>query len=379
MEQHKRKKIVIGISNLWFGGAQKQLLRLLPHFDKEKYEIEIISLMSKEGMDNLHKEFARIVPVHEFSFSGFFDFKNYSALSRKLRELNPDLIVTSLFFANTVFRLINIFHSFPVISREHNTYTDRTKIERFIDRFLSRQTEKIVAVSEEVAEYESRESCIKREKFMVIENGIDLSEINAAREGIDRTALRGELGLHDDELVFLYVGRLVIQKNVDVIIRGFAAFYREHKKSKLVLVGDSIIIDDLKKLAQDEGVADKVVFMGHQDDVHNYYVAADVFVSASGREGMSNTQLEALAHGLPLLTTKTGGTAALLRDGENGFLIDAATPKGVAAAMQKVAALDSAERSALGAIARKHVLYFDILRTAKRYEALFDEVVSRYA
>lgn len=375
----KKHKIVFGFTSLWTGGAQVQFIRQLRFFDHTKYEIHVVSLTTSAHADSIADQIAGRAHVHEFQFKGFFDVSSYRALYKKLKELQPDLVVTSLFFANSVFRVLQPLLRYPVISREHNTYTDRKKAHRLIDRILARVTYKIVAVSEEVAEYESVHSRIPQEKFVVIENGIDLKEIETARSGIDRSALRQELGIHEDELVFLFVGRLVLQKNVDVIIRGFREFYAKHEKSKLVLVGDSIIIDDLKKLAGDEGVANAVVFAGHQSDVHKYYAAADVFVSASEREGLSNTQLEALAHGLPLLTTKTGGTRALLRDTDdekrNGFLIAAATPEGVAAALEKAAAAD---RAALGAAAKAHAKHFDILRTVERYEALFNEVIKRH-
>jgi glycosyltransferase involved in cell wall biosynthesis len=87
-------------------------------------------------------------------------------------------------------------------------------------------------------------------------------------------------------------------------------------------VGDGACEDDLKKMAGELGLTDVIHFMGYQDNVHPFYEAADVYISTSKIEGMSNTQLEALAHGIPVISTQTGGVTELIDDGNNGFIID---------------------------------------------------------
>jgi glycosyltransferase involved in cell wall biosynthesis len=220
-----------------------------------------------------------------------------------------------------------------------------------------------------VAEFTSAQERIDPEKFQVIENGIDLEEIERMRISIDVVEIKKTLGLQDSDKVALNVGRLVIQKDQKVLLEGFASFHSKNPNWKLLILGGGLLENDLKQLARELSIERAVIFVGEQRDVHPYYMISDCLISTSKIEGMSNTHLEALAHGLPILSTKTGGTESIVQEGENGYFIPEATEKAVEAALEK---FEEADHTRMGERSRKLSHSFDITKTVKRYEELFD-------
>lgn len=122
---------------------------------------------------------------------------------------------------------------------------------------------------------------------------------------------------HDhDTLRVLCVSRLVERKGIQYLIEGVAELDVE-----LTVVGEGEQESELKQLVAAEEIEERVTFAGYvpHDEIHEYYEAADIFVLPSKNEGMSNTVLEAMAAGLPVITTDTGGTAELI--GDNGSIV----------------------------------------------------------
>ena len=135
---------------------------------------------------------------------------------------------------------------------------------------------------------------------------------------------------HDRErLRVLCVSRLIERKGIRYLIEAIAKLNAE-----LTIVGEGRREAALKSLTRELGVENRVTFAGYvpHDAVHGYYEAADVFVLPSFNEGMSNTVLEALAAGLPIVTTDTGGTAELLED--NGHVVPAGDASAIATAVR---------------------------------------------
>lgn len=370
--RENRRKIIFAINDFTVGGAQHQLLRQFPHYDQNKFKIYLLLLMHDPVKSNLLKHIPSYITVQKFDFKGFTDVSNWLKLFSYLMETKPDLVVSSLFFANTVVRLLKLILWFPVVSREHNTYVDKKRWQIIADYLLSLVTKKMVAVSEEVADFASRQAHIPRSKFEVIENGIDLATIDQLRKSSDLQELRMRLGLEDKNLVFLHVGRLIEQKNQTLLIEGFSEYAHNYIEARLVIVGDGSMKIKLEELAEELEVKDKIIFTGEQVIVNPYYQIANVFISTSRREGMSNTHLEAAANGLPIITTETGGTSSIIRPDYNGVLILEETSRGVYAAMVRASELGIKFLSDNMWNGRER---FDITNTVHSYEKLFTECV----
>ena len=158
-----------------------------------------------------------------------------------------------------------------------------------------------------------------------------------------RAALRAELGLADDDVVFTCVARFAPQKAHDVLLRGFLEASRElagAPRIRLLLVGDDPFGDgrqQAQRLSSELGLDDLVVFAGIRRDVPAILAASDCFVMASLWEGLGLVFLEAMATELPCLATRVSAVPEVILDGETGLLVPPSDPQALAAGMVDLA------------------------------------------
>ncbi len=153
----------------------------------------------------------------------------------------------------------------------------------------------------------------------------------------DPATARNKLGLGHRKTI-LYVGKLSEKKGVTYLLQAFDLLNRGTEDAQLIIVGGGFLEKTLKEEAHRLGLDNKVVFAGYQtkENIRAYYQACDVVVipsiiDARGEtEGLPVVLLEALASGKPVVGTRVGGMPDLIREGENGFLVDPADPKGLA-------------------------------------------------
>ena len=146
-------------------------------------------------------------------------------------------------------------------------------------------------------------------KIGIIYNGVNIEDF-AQRDNRE-----------NEHIVILTVARLIKRKGIDDLIRAVPAIVKGHQNIKVKIIGEGNMGAELKALAEKLKVSEYIEFLGYvpHNEISNYYSTSDVFVLPSRNEGMSNTVLEAMASGLPVITTDTGGTRELI-DG-NGIIV----------------------------------------------------------
>jgi len=127
----------------------------------------------------------------------------------------------------------------------------------------------------------------------------------------------------------------------------------------------------LQSYAASLGLQDRVRFMGYRDDIPDFYAMADVFVFPSFREGLSVSVMEAMASGKPVVCSKIRGNTDMVEDGENGFLIDPASPESIAGALEKVLEPETLARQSR--VNREKAERFDLSAVVPRYRELYLE------
>ena len=191
----------------------------------------------------------------------------------------------------------------------------------------------VIAVSSEIAEAARRWGA-RREAVHVLANGID-PEAFCALEG-ERAQVRAALGYCDAQFVVGAVGRLEEEKRYDVLIDAFAAVHQRYPQARLALVGEGTCREQLQGRIDRLGVSSACQLLGHRRDVRELFQAFDVFVQSSDHEGSPTVVVEAMAIGAPVVATAVGGTADLLRDGQEGLLAPRRDPAALAAAVENV-------------------------------------------
>ena len=155
----------------------------------------------------------------------------------------------------------------------------------------------------------------------VVPSGISLEQHFQRLPEAERIRRRRELGIGDEDLVLINLGRLGGEKNLGELLVFFAEARKKNEGLKVLIVGDGPARGDLQKQARELGVAEHVIFTGMvpPDQVQNYYQLGDVFVSASTSETQGLTYIEAAANGLPLLCRQDDCLADVLEEGDNGY------------------------------------------------------------
>jgi L-malate glycosyltransferase len=184
---------------------------------------------------------------------------------------------------------------------------------------------------------------VARERLLVIPNAVDTRRF------------RGITPTPSAEPRFLFLGRLAKVKALDVLLDAFAEALRESGPAQLRLVGTGRQEPALREQARTLGIADRVHFEGHRGDLEQVLRDADVAVLPSHREGLSNTLLECMSAGLPMVASRVSGSEDLVRHGVNGWMCEPGDRAGLARCLGEAIAAAPAARRAMGQRARDAV------------------------
>ncbi len=184
---------------------------------------------------------------------------------------------------------------------------------------------------------------------------------------------RSELGLQTDEFVLVTIGRLVVRKGIDQLVRMLALL--EDPQARLVVIGDGPELGSLQGLARDLRVSSQVKFTGFVSEQRkvDWLAASDLYVSASQHEGFGLVFLEAMAQGLPIVCYDHGGQTDFLASGVNGSVVKLNDLEAFTTCVRELA-FDDEKRKAISGRNLDDVEQYFIETCARRYEQLFDEV-----
>lgn len=218
-----------------------------------------------------------------------------------------------------------------------------------------------------------REEGIPPRRITVIENGIDLARFDR-RMG---EPLRAELPLPPGAKAMVIVANLHPVKGQEDAIDAFAHIASRFPDVHLLLVGEGDRREILLARSRARRLEKRVHFLGHRLDVPAILARAEVLISSSHAEGLSNSVIEGMAAGLGVVATRVGGNPELIRDGASGFLVSPYAPARMAEAMERLLR-DEALRREMGREARATVeARFPIDLMARKFEGCYDAVLER--
>ena len=186
--------------------------------------------------------------------------------------------------------------------------------------FASGRLRAVIANSERGREEIVRRFGLPPERIAVVRNGVDASLFPPDRRETAAAALRGRLGIAAEEPVFLFVGSGFARKGLKVLARAAVRLARKGRTFRVVVVGKGDPAP-YRRLLRGGGAEGRFVFTGPAAGAVDFYLGCDAFVFPTVYEPFSNACLEAMAAGLPVVTTAVNGAAEVLRDGESGFVL----------------------------------------------------------
>jgi UDP-glucose:(heptosyl)LPS alpha-1,3-glucosyltransferase len=239
-----------------------------------------------------------------------------------------------------------------------------------LERRVFARTPEIVAISRAGADEIARLYGVPCARLSVVYNGVDLERFHPRLHAAQRPAARAEAGVPADAWLVLFAGSGFERKGLDVAIRALALLPDDHSRLVVIGRGDAA---RYRTLAREAGVADRLVWLGVRADIERWYAAADVLVLPTRYEPFGNVHLEALATGLPVVTSRVAGGAEVV-DATCGAAVDPRAPQEFAAAIGRLRARPVAE---VRAAARAAAEPFTFARQVTDLERVYKRVGGR--
>lgn len=298
-------------------GAEKQLTLLACRLPRDEFDVHVVAL-TRGGpfADELAKYGVRLTVLGK---RWKFDPLAMWRLRKLIAAEQPDIVHTWLFAANAYGRLVigRRMHPRPkLIVSERCVDVWKAGWQLWLDHKLIERTDRLVGNSVAVAEF-YQSIGYPPERITVIPNGIAIPEPTP----VDRDAILAELEIPKGSQVIGFVGRMAKQKRVDDLVFAMALVAILRPEPHLLLIGDGPERDKLMKFARDIDIDHHTRFTGHRADAARLLRVMDVFWIASDFEGQSNSVMEAMAAGLPVIASDIPPNRELVIDGETGFLV----------------------------------------------------------
>lgn len=345
-----KKKILQIIPTLDRSGAEKQLVLLATNLPRDEFEVEVFALTRSGPLEEELRQ--ANIPLTRINKRLKFDPFAMGRLKHEIRRFKPDLVHTWLFAANAYGRRAAISCGVKhLVAGERCVDPWKSWYHFFIDRRLEKKTDRIVTNSEGVREFYI-EHGISPEKFVVIPNAVlppdptiqplsvdeILRRIQVARieptgdyhpvtgaqydaEGETYISISPKALSRQEPFLIGVVARLWPQKRLKDLLWVFETLRFVNLNFHALIIGDGPERETLLRYRDQWKLGGRVHFLGHRDDVPQIMPSFDLLLSSSAYEGQSNSILEAMSLGIPVIATDIPGNRDLVVDGETGLLV----------------------------------------------------------
>ena len=247
-------------------------------------------------------------------------------------------------------------------------------LRRWLDRLTAPLADRVICVSQEVAQFASGVIGLPASKLIVIPNSIDPARFESLPT---QTQARHHYNLPEQALIIGAIGRPRPVKGYSILLQSFGMIVSSNPIARLFFVGDGPDKKDLMDQAALSNLSEHVIFLSDQEDIPGLLPALDILAIPSLYEGMPNVALEAMAAGLPVVGTRVGGTPEVIIDGETGLLVPASDAWALAGALLRL--IENPElRQRFGQAGRKRVCeHFSQQSLRVRTENLYNELLRK--
>lgn len=352
------------------GGTGNHLLSMIKHWDKSRWQVEILS------RKRLTSRISPDVPVHYIPANGrvnrypIVQIQALEQIRRQLGERPPD-IVHSYFFWSILFgRILKWRGKIRMLVENREDQGFNWGIHEYSLLRLTRSLpDRVICVSDAVKQVVEEREKVNEDRIVVIRNGVD--PIPAAKGEDSET--RKELGIEDDHLVVGMVANFNRSvKGVSLLLDAVPEIVHAVPGARFLLLGRGKEEQALRDKVRAMGIERFVAFAGFQKDIHRYYAIMDVSVLTSFSEGLSITLLESMQCGIPVVATRVGGNPEVVVDGVTGYLVPPGDIPAFASQTVKLL-LDRDLRKHMGEEAHRHVeRHFSLRDVASRYQEIYE-------
>lgn len=376
-------RVVYFLNSVIRGGAEEHLLSLLTHLDGTQFEPTVVCPSALISL--MKTDFKRIgVEFCEMNIRSWTSIKDIAKFIKLLRKKRPDIVHSHLFFAGMFANPIAKFAGVPVtIETAHVREVWRKgpiKTCYLIDRFFSLFTDKIIAVSNAVANYLITVKGLNSQKIQVIYNGKDLRKFNP---DVNPNALqmKRKFSLNKATGIIGVIGRLNFQKGHSYFLEAVPHVLAKTPGVKFLIVGDGELRKELEILAERLGILQSVIFAGFQKEIPEIISILDILVLPSLFEGLPLVAIEGSAMAKPVIVTNVDGSPEVIKHQETGIVVPPRDPFALAQAMLNLLR-DKERAKRYGENGRVFVrerfdINLQVRETERLYKSCLSERVSR--
>lgn len=367
-------------------GYERRTYNLAENFASQGMEVHIfahkIAKLKSHPAIIFHKvgsiNFFSFLKVLSFAWAVKQELKKYSfdIIHSQVRTLHQDVVTLSggchqdylnkLFGVNhsrveKFFRLLNPIH-FTIISIENIQYRKKNCNKIITNSRLSKDGL--------LKYYDFQEKDVR-----IIYNGVDLEEFDLKNREKYRADIRKKIGVKSDELLIIFVGNGFKRKGLEYLIKGVGGIKKELQKKIKIFVAGKGSKKHYQKMSSRLGIEDNVFFAGVQKEMKKIYAAGDFFVLPTIFDPFSNALLEAMASGLPVITTVTNGASEIIEEGNEGFVLK--QPDDIAGISEKIEMLfDDDLRIEMGKKARKKAEHYTLKKNIDETMIVYKEILN---
>lgn len=312
-------KIFFLLASLGSGGAERVVSLLANKMSNDGHEVQVICLKVNEVYYQLHEK-VKVVMAMEKSWNRFSEL---FWLRRYLKREKPNVVIpfTEGVYCFTIASLLGT--GIPVIASERLDPSAMTWKRNMLKRLLLPYADWLVVQTQSIKSYFPKSI---QKKTSVIYNPV--------REDVFNEDSENPFELKSNRIIS--VARLFPQKNQEMMIRAFAKVANEFPEWQLVIFGEGPLRTRLQLLIESLQLTDRILLPGRTEHVIDELRKSKLFCLSSDYEGMSNSMIEAICMGLPIVSTKVSGTDELIQDGVNGLLVDIGDEKGMTDSLEKM-------------------------------------------
>lgn len=322
------KRIALFISSLQKGGSERVMVNLAEFFHKNRYEVILVTQYKQDVEYDISPEIRRVYSEpdeHDLQGGRIHNFcVRFSTLRNIWKAYKPDIILAFLGKNNLMAIGTSLFLPAKVVVsvRGEPTMEYEGKFMQFLAKSMFGLADGVIFQTEAAKLFFPK---WVQKKAKILPNPLNPKFLN-----------RKYIGVREDKIVA--VGRLDENKNHAMLIHAFARITSEFPNMKLVIYGEGSNREQLEQLVTEKGLEERIELPGNITDVAEHIANARIFVLTSNTEGMPNSIMEAMALGLPVVSTDCpcGGPAALIQDGENGLLVPVGDAYALADAFRRI-------------------------------------------
>lgn len=330
MLEQNNKEIIFIIGYLSNGGAERVVSVLANDFVEKGFNVSILTILGDNKQYELDSRINYIPLVSKYNNKIMRVLERIAFIRKNIKSVNECYVISFLAQINIYSIVSNIFNKSKLIVSERNDpYQDPTnKIHRKIRDFLYNFADGFVFQTEDAKNYFSKRI---QSKSTIIPNPL--------KENLPEPFI----GVREKKIVTAV--RLEYQKNVKMLINSYYKIQKEYPEYILEIYGKGPLKEKLVSQCKELGIVDKVNFCGYSENLHNDILKAKIFVLPSNYEGISNSMIEALALGIPVVSTDhpIGGARMFIKPEFNGLLVNVNDCEATYRAIKRIIESDSLE------------------------------------